>query len=331
MVTHTLKTYWNRLRHSKDVFARARGHLLLVAAAAVVILVVTVLIYNHYRHHVETDDAQIAADIYPIVSRVAGYVAEVPVDDNQNVELNALLVRIDPRDLEAKRDSLSAGLERAQAALSAAEAKTQAAKATRAKARSDLVRYKAMAQNKEISAQEYDAARATADALEAQYQAAEHETNAAQAAVAEKEAELALTDLQLSYTRIVSPVRGGVTQKIVKNGQYIEPGQALMAIVDTANPWIVANFKETQVKRLAPGQAVRIKVDAYPDAVFSGHVDSIQRGTGAQFSLLPPENATGNFVKIVQRVPVKIVFDSPPPSRYLLAPGMSVIPEVKVP
>ncbi len=135
--------------------------------------------------------------------------------------------------------------------------------------------------------------------------------------------------LQLSYTKIAAPTSGRITKKSVESGSFVVTGQPLLAIVEP-NVWITANFKETQLTHMRPGQAVNIKIDAYPGVKFAGHVDSVQSGTGARFSLLPPENATGNYVKIVQRVPVKIVFDQVPDKQYTLAPGMSVVPEVRV-
>jgi membrane fusion protein, multidrug efflux system len=142
-------------------------------------------------------------------------------------------------------------------------------------------------------------------------------------------AALDLAKLQLSYTKILAPTAGKVTKKSVESGTFVVTGQPLLAIVEP-KVWITANFKETQLTHMQPGQKVNIKVDAYPGVQFSGHVDSIQSGTGARFSLLPPENATGNYVKIVQRLPVKIVFDEMPEKKYTLAPGMSVVPEVRV-
>lgn len=134
-------------------------------------------------------------------------------------------------------------------------------------------------------------------------------------------------ELNLSYTKLSAPINGRVTRKAVEVGDYVQDGQVLMAIVPN-EVWVTANFKETQLTKMRPGQSVNIRVDAYPGKIFKGHIDSIQSGTGSRFSLLPPENATGNYVKVVQRVPVKIVFDEPPNSKYILAPGMSVVPEV---
>jgi membrane fusion protein (multidrug efflux system) len=149
------------------------------------------------------------------------------------------------------------------------------------------------------------------------------------AGIAQVEAEVRQAKLNLSYTKIYAPESGRVTRKSVEPGDYVQVGQTLFSIVPD-NVWVVANFKETQLRYMRPGQPATIKVDAYPDKVFKGHVDSIQAGSGAAFSLLPPENATGNYVKVVQRVPVKIVFDQPPDPAHPLGPGMSVEPEVKV-
>jgi membrane fusion protein (multidrug efflux system) len=136
-------------------------------------------------------------------------------------------------------------------------------------------------------------------------------------------------ELDLSYTKIYAPDSGYITKKSVEPGNFVQTGQALMALVSD-RLWVVANFKETQLENMRTGQPATIKVDAYPQLKLRGRVDSIQSGSGAQFSLLPPENATGNYVKVVQRVPVKILIDAPPPSEYKLGPGLSVIPQVKV-
>jgi membrane fusion protein (multidrug efflux system) len=142
-------------------------------------------------------------------------------------------------------------------------------------------------------------------------------------------AEVEQAELELSYTKIYATEAGRVTRKSVEEGALVQIGQPLLAIVP-GNVWVTANFKESQIGRMVLGQPVDITVDAYSDKVFKGHVDSIQAGTGAQFSLIPPENATGNYVKVVQRLPVKIVFDEPPDPKHMLAPGMSVVPEVAV-
>jgi len=149
------------------------------------------------------------------------------------------------------------------------------------------------------------------------------------AEIEQAEATLRQAELDLSYTKIYAPEDGRITRKSVELGALLQPGQALFVLVP-AEMWVLANFKETQLNRMRPGQPVEIRLDTYPDKIFSGHVDSFQTGTGSRFSLLPPENATGNYVKVVQRLPVKIVFDEQPDSEHLIAPGMSVEPEVKV-
>lgn len=136
-------------------------------------------------------------------------------------------------------------------------------------------------------------------------------------------------ELDLSFSRITAPVAGRVTKKAVETGNYVTTGQALLALVP-AQVWVVANFKETQLTAMRPGQQAEVHVDTYPGRTFRGHVDSIQAGTGSRFSLLPPENATGNYVKVVQRIPVKIVLDEAPDPEHPLSPGMSVVPEVRV-
>jgi membrane fusion protein (multidrug efflux system) len=162
-----------------------------------------------------------------------------------------------------------------------------------------------------------------------QVAASEAQAQTASASLEQLQAAVAQAELELSYTKLYAPDDGRVTNKSVEEGALVQSGQPLMAIVP-GDVWVTANFKENQIGNMRPGQPVEILVDAYPDKTFKGHVDSIQAGTGARFSLLPPENATGNYVKVVQRVPVKIVFDEPPDPQHMLAPGMSVEPEVKV-
>ena len=170
---------------------------------------------------------------------------------------------------------------------------------------------------------------AAANTAPQQVAASQAQAQTATASLEQLRAAVAQAELELSYTKLYAPDDGRVTNKSVEEGALVQSGQPLMAIVP-GDVWVTANFKESQIGRMRPGQPVEITVDAYPGKTFKGHVDSIQAGTGARFSLLPPDNATGNYVKVVQRVPVKIVFDEPPDPQHLLAPGMSVIPEVKV-
>jgi membrane fusion protein (multidrug efflux system) len=176
------------------------------------------------------------------------------------------------------------------------------------KAKGDFDRDTALAGSKAISTQDLDTTRATSE---------------------EAAAQLDQARLNLGYTHITAPVSGRITRKNVEPGDYVETGQTLFSIVPH-DIWVVANFKETQLAHMQPGQPVNIRIDAFPGRVFHGHVDSLQSGTGARFSLLPAENATGNYVKVVQRLPVKIIFDEPPDVQALFAPGLSVVPEVRV-
>ena len=254
----------------------------------------------------------------------------------------------------------SSGVDAARFTLAQAQAQAAAADAQNALARADVARYRELFSKDEISRQRLDQAIATARAAEAQWlaakkmiaaaQAQEHQaegkldearsapqqvavkeaqTRTADAEVAQAEAAVAQAKLDLSYTKVTAPVAGRVTKRSVFEGMLAGVGQAALAIV-YGQPWVVANFKETQLDRMKPGQPVSVRVDAFPGRNFRAHLDSFQPGTGSRFSLLPPENATGNYVKVVQRVPVKIVFDATPEELDLLAPGMSVQPEVDV-
>ena len=236
----------------------------------------------------------------------------------------------------------------AAAKQSAAEAAADEANANRADA--DLKRAEGLIQTRTISPQEFDSAKAAAVAARATLEAGREKAASDRAKIAEAQAQLEAgrraweraqaqaaqaavdvqqADLNLSYTRITAPQDGRVTRKAVQDGDYVQVGQRLMALVST-NIYVVANFKETELKGIRPGQPVKIAVDAIGGRVFSGRVDSIQAGSGAAFSLLPPENAVGNYVKVVQRVPVKIVFDQPLETGHVLGPGMSVVPSVQV-
>ena len=236
----------------------------------------------------------------------------------------------------------------ATAKQSAAEA--AAAQATAEKARADLKRAEELIQNHTISPQEFDAAKAAATATEASLKAAREKAASNQAKVAEAQAQVEAAqkalergeaqarqaesdvqaaELNLSYARVTAPADGYVTKKAVESGDYIQVGQKLMALVPS-DLYVTANFKETQVEHIRPGQPVRITVDSAGGRVFAGHVESIMAGSGARFSLLPPENAVGNYVKVVQRIPVKILFDEPVEAGHVLGPGMSVVPSVHV-
>ena len=183
--------------------------------------------------------------------------------------------------------------------------------------------------NLDAKKKQLQAAAALAEEAKKQAGSAKAQVSAAQAEVAEAQAELHQVELQKSYTSVTAPEAGRVTNKSIEPGSYVQVGQPLFAIVPT-HVWVTANFKETQLTNMRPGQAAKVEVDAYPARALRGHVDSIQAGSGARFSLLPPENATGNFVKVVQRVPVRIALDEQPGVQQTLGPGMSAVPDVKV-
>ena len=223
----------------------------------------------------------------------------------------------------------AAQLEASRRRLSAAEAQVGEARAAQGAAADQYKQ--SLSQITGTEAQAGQAAGKLSEANSAPQQVAvrQSEVETTTAEIEQAQAAVRQAELDLSYTKIFAPEDGRVTRKSVELGALLQPGQALFVLV-TAEMWVVANFKETQLNRMRPGQSVEINVDAYPDQTFSGHVDSFQTGTGSRFSLLPPENATGNYVKVVQRLPVKIVFDEQSDSEHLLAPGMSVQPEVKV-
>ncbi len=381
--------------------------------AAVAIVTASLLLYYHNR--VSTDDAQVDGHITPVASKVYGNVAEVLVNDNQQVKAGQVLVRIDARDYQAKvaqaraalalaesqahaanvgvpwtQETTSSGTSGAEAYLDAmqaeyeqkkgiyeqastaelayARANVAAREASADRAQADLARMKPLLAKAEISQQQFDAYEAAARVATSELAAARERLAAAQqsagiaksamqaqkgkadqaraqveqaranhkqvsirqadaisaeAAVAQAKANLEAAELQLSYATIAAPIDGVVTKKSVEPGQVVQPGQGLFVLIPLHDVWVTANFKETQLKKVRPGQKAEVGVDMYGET-FSGHVDSIAGATGARLSLLPPENATGNFVKVVQRIPVKIVLDPIPLGKAILRPGMNV-------
>jgi membrane fusion protein, multidrug efflux system len=309
------------------------------------------------RRWESTDDAFIDVHMVRVAPQVAGRVARVLVDDNQTVAAGQPILELDPADFQAKLDQALANEAAAAGSVAQAKAQLRAAYANSDQARaevgvaeanainaaSQLKRDQPLAEQHVVSRQALDndiaAARSTAANLvaaqkklasaEAQQGVAESQVTTAEASLKSAAAQEEQARLNLSYTRILGPQAGRIAHKNVALGDYVQAGQDVMALVP-ARVWITANFKETQLARMRIGQPVDIEVDAYPEVRFHGHVDSIQSGSGAAFSLLPPENATGNYVKVVQRVPVKIVFDDPPDPSRPLGPGMSVVPSVKV-
>jgi len=383
--------------------ASRTGTRLLMVGVVLALLVGGYFVWRYLSTYESTDDAQVDGHLNALSTRVAGYVTEVDVNDNQYVEKGQKLVQIDPRDYQvaverAKADladaeaaaqaanlnvpvenvnsttqvsASEADVAGAQAAISAAQkqaeaarAQLQAAEANNTRAQADLARYRELVAKDEVSQQIYDQSDATAKAsaatvesaradvaaaeqqvMQAQSRVAQAEATltyshtgpqqveamrararAAAAQVQQKQAALDQAELNVQYCTVTAPV-SGVVSKSVEVGMNVQPGQTLVSIVPLDDIWITANFKETQLAHMRPGQRVTISVDAF-SRDYHGTVDSIAGASGARFSLLPPENATGNYVKVVQRIPVKIVLEPGAIKDHELRPGMSVEPKV---
>jgi membrane fusion protein (multidrug efflux system) len=230
---------------------------------------------------------------------------------------------------ETTANTAAAQLEAARQRVTAAEARVNEARAAQAAAAQTAQQAQSQIGGAQANVNEALGKLAQANAAPQQVAVSQAQAETAGATTEQLRAQVSQAELELSYTKIYAPENGRVTRKSVEEGALVQVGQPLLAIVP-GDVWVTANFKENQIGRMTPGQSVEITVDAYPDKTFKGHIDSIQAGTGARFSLIPPENATGNYVKVVQRLPVKIVFDEPPDAKHMLAPGMSVVPEVRV-
>jgi membrane fusion protein (multidrug efflux system) len=299
------------------------------------------------RNWVKTDNAYVAAHIHQVSFRITGTVQEVLVNENEAVEANQLLARLDPRDLEVRLEQARAQLAQAQARVQQARAQIAQAHAQAAqeearatKAQQDSQRAESLFDGSAgaISKQEYDAAQAANDAAQAALRAAvsASESAAAQASAAAAQEQVAAAglreaELQLSYTALRAPAAGRIGRKNLEAGNRVQAGQAVLALVQP-EVWVVANFKETQLRNMRPGQPVSLQLDAFPRRSFAGRVESLSPASGAQFALLPPDNATGNFTKIVQRIPVRIVFNesSLGDCQWRIAAGMSSVVAVKV-
>jgi membrane fusion protein (multidrug efflux system) len=323
--------------------------------AAVALIAAGIYGYTKFQYalaHEDTDDAQVEGDVSPVLPRVPGYVAKVLVSDNEPVTAGQALVEIDPRELDlrvasaeaalqnasAEKATAEASLGEARAAAAAAEANVETALVRQRKADQDLARDTKLAQTGAITESQLNDTRAAADTAAAQVEAARRQAHAsallidvsaarvasAGTAAAERSSELDYARLQRSYATVTAPISGIVSRKSVEPGQFVQAGQTLLSVASDANVWVVANFKETQLTRMKPGLDADFEADSYPGVVFHGKVDSIAGATGARFALLPPDNSTGNFVKVTQRVPVKIVLAQAPDADHPLRPGMSV-------
>jgi len=337
-------------------WSRTKKRIALLVAALVVCIAAALYYLLFIAPFESTDDAFIEGHVTQMAPQVAGRVARVLVNDNQFVDAGEMLVQIEPSDYEAKLQQERAKLASAQSRLAQAtaqltvdQAKAEqeranvlAAQAEAGRAEADSKRYEAIGTSG-VSQSQIDLAATQARSTAANLTAARNKELAAEAQVAldqasiqtaaaevkRSEATVHQAELDLSYTQVKAQESGYVTRKIVEAGSYAQPGQALLAIVQR-EVWVVANFKETQLTHMRPGQSVKVRVDAYPHLKLTGHVDSVQSGSGARFSLFPPENATGNYVKVVQRVPVKIMLDNLFGASSVLGPGMSVEPKVRV-
>lgn len=322
--------------------------------------------YLHAQHHEETEDAQIDANISPIIPRISGYVTEVRVKDNQKVKKGDTLVVLDNRSEMIQIQQMEAAINTAQSNLSVAHASTnaskanvasyeanvstanaqiEAAKVTLRRATQDYDRYANLIKDHSVTQQQYEQAEAAKQTAERQLQvlidqknavarqtsaatsqstATAQQINVANATIEQRKADLENAKLNLSYTVIVAPEDGRVSKVNVQVGQLVQPGQSLFSVVADEKPWVVANFKETQLAKMRIGQTVTVHIDAFPDHDFEAKVTSFAPATGSRFALLPPDNASGNFVKVVQRLPVKIEFNNNDQFVKELRPGMNV-------
>ena len=326
---------------------------LLILAALVI---AGVLYWLQARHFETTDDAFIDGYISQIASQVSGRVTRIAFNDNQQVKAGQLLLELDPRDYQVKLDQANAQrmqaaaqLDQAQAQLGLQQANLDQAlanvrvtEADLQQAQNDLARFRAV-DPKAVTRQQVDTSSSTVRSAQARLDASRQavagvraQITAQRASVAAAEAGVKQADvtvenaqLQLSYTHVTAPADGRATQRTVGLGNYVNPGQSLLAVVQN-RLWVTANFKETQLALMQPGQPVRVRVDACPGLDINARVDSFQAGSGSVFSALPAENATGNYVKVVQRLPVRITFEPQDLSGCRMAPGMSVSPRVTV-
>lgn len=282
----------------------------------------------HNSFFATTDDAEIDGNLYTIAAQISGRVAQVRVGDNQHVAAGQLLVQLDNRDQRVALLKAQAGQAQAAAELAQDLAQVSEANATVAQAQSDYDRFISV-NPRATTRQQVDAATAAIATAKAKLSAAQAAVQSGQANLAAAGAALADARLQLSYTQITAPAAGHVAMKTIQPGNVVAPGTAMMSLVSD-EVWVTANYKETQLAGIRLGAVADISVDAVPGVIFKARVDSIQYGTGAVFSLLPAQNATGNYIKIIQRVPVKLVFTDDRVRNYLLAPGMSVEPSIRI-
>ncbi len=305
--------------------ARGRRRLIVLVGLVVLLAGVTAGAYYYWRSrfYESTDNAYVEGHPIFVSARTSGNIVRVYVAENRHVDEGGLLAEVDPCDYRVRLAKEEAAVQSARADEQEASANVEAARAEWERQQQDLQRNEQLAKQGAITQQALEHSQASARAAKASLSAAERHLAALSAKTAEAQVAVEEARLQLSHTEIRAPTAGYVTRKAVEEGTYVNVGQPLLVIVPD-EMYVIANFKETQLTHMRPGQRATMRVDAYPGIVLDGHVDSIQAGTGAVFSLFPPENATGNFVKVVQRVPVKIVFDEPPDPNHRLVLGMSI-------
>lgn len=348
----------NGVDAAKPGNARRRKAIVLFLAAALLTVASGTFYWWYRQTHISTDDAYIEGRIHPVAARVQGTVVEVLVEDNQPVKRGDLLLRIDPEPYDVRVDAASSALAASESDRTAARSDIAAAKADLEAARSrvslaevslaqadrDLARARGLFERHSLSRERFERVTTDQEAARARLDLARNELALAEATVGKKEAvavqqeakvrqrRSALSEAKLlrGYAEVFAPADGRVTRKSVESGQVISPGQPLLAVTGLSDVWVVANYKETQIEKIRPGQEVRVRVDTFPGKTFRGKVDSIMAGTGSAFSLFPPENATGNYVKVVQRIPVKILLAQGEDPEHILRVGMSVVPTVLV-
>ncbi len=303
---------------------------------AVILLIVGGFIIYDVIHYQSTDDAYVETTTVQVAPKVSGEVVAVYITDNQFVKEGDIVAEIDDADYKIKLAQAEARYERALLNQKNAKANFSATNSEIAVAKKDLERYQNLYKAGAVSKQTLDNAQAQYDRAKARLTSAEEallsssKSKVADAEIKELKALRDMAKLNLSYTKVRAPQSGTVSSRRVEKGMYVQTGAPLFVLVPE-NVWVVANFKENQLNGMKVGQPVEIKVDTYPNKVFKGKVDSIQRSSGAKASLFPPENAVGSFVKIVQRIPVKIVFDEKiDTNKYTIVPGMSVVPKVRI-
>ncbi|KAF1047420.1 HlyD family secretion protein [Xylophilus sp.] len=346
-------------RKASPLLKRPGVRIGLIVAGAAIVVGGGLYLYRYEtsgKYLESTDDAFIQADAVTVAPKISGYVEEVLVQDNQDVRAGQPLVRIDARDYgaqaaqaqaqidvsRANADAMRAQLREQEAAIAQARAQLTSVQANAEFAASEVQRYAplvttgaepseqlAAKRNQERQAAgQLAAQRATLAGAERRVASMNAQVRQAEAQGESAQAQLAAAQVNVESAVVAASVDGRVGDRTVRAGQFVQQGTRLMPVVPLASLYVSANFKETQIGRMRPGQPVRIKIDALPDIRLSGHVESIAPGTGAQFSLLPPQNATGNFTKIVQRVPVRIALDAGPEARKVLVPGLSAVVQV---